>query len=254
MKIKKKDQNLIGILLIISVILIFIILISIYAYARLTPATISQYNVYIVDVTSKLTPQQKGELINHFKKYINESPKNSWHELYIVDLVEDELLKPLLTLKSTFSLSESENYLTSNPEKQKEIWLKKFVEPFKHHLEKTFNALESSKSPILESIQSTAISCLNKPEAVNTPRRIILVSDLMQNSEGMNFYQGIPATDNIIQNEYYRKTRTNLKGVSFEILKLNDNLSQKDSKKLIELWSKIINDQRAEMKMINISG
>jgi hypothetical protein len=255
MRFNKKNQNLIGILLIISVILIFIILISVYAYARFTPASISQYNVYIVDVTSKLSPQQKGELINHFEKYINESPKNSWHELYIVDLVEDELLKPLLTLKSTFTLSESKNYLTSNPAKHKEFWLKNFVEPFKLHIEKTFNALGSSKSPILESIQSTAITCLNKPEAVNTPRRIILVSDLMQNTEGMNFYQGIPPFENLIQNEYYRKTRTNLKGVSFEIWKLNDNLSQKDRNKLIELWSKIIDDQRAVMQpIITISG
>jgi hypothetical protein len=255
MSIKKKNQNIIGIILITSVILIFIVLISIYAHARLTPDSISQYTVFIIDVTNKLSPQQKGELINHFEKYINESPKNSWHEFYKVDSINGELLKPVLQSKSNYSDIEPQNYLTSSPVRQKKLWLNNFVTPFKNHLEESFNNPESPKSPILESIQSAAITCLNKPEAVKTPRRIILVSDLMQNTGGMNFYQGIPAFDNLIQNEYYRKTRTNLKGVSFEIWKLNDNLSQKDRNKLIELWSKIIDDQSAVMQsMITISG
>ena len=252
---KNKQQNLLGIFLIIIILLVFIGLLSVYAYARFSAETISQYNVFLIDVTDKLTPQQKGELINNFEKYINESPKNSWHEFYEVDSTEEGLLKPLLQTKSSYSDVEPKNYLTSSPIRQKKLWMENFVTPFKNLLEKSFATPAAEKSPILESLQSAAITCLNRYEAQKAPRRIILVSDLMQNTAGINFYQGIPLFDNLIKNEAYRKTRTNLDGVKLHIWKLNSRISPQDDVKLLELWNKVIHDQGAKLQeIIKISG
>lgn len=252
---KNNQQNLLGIFLIAIILLIFIGLLSVYTYARFSAESISQYNVFLIDVTDKLTPQQKGELINNVEKYINESPKNSWHEVYEVDSTDDELLKPLLKTKSTFAPSGPKNSLTSSLVLSKKLFMKNFVTPFRNLLEESFAKCAVEKSPILESVQSTAITCLNKPEAQNAPRRIILVSDLMQNTKGINFYQGVPLFDDLLKTEAYRKTRTNLEGVKFQIWKLNSRISPEDDRKLLDLWNKIIHDQGAILQeVVKISG
>jgi len=252
---KNKQQNLIGIFLIAIILLIFIGLLSVYAYARFSTESISQYNVFLIDVTDKLTPQQKGELINNFEKYINESPKNSWHEVYQVDSTDNELLKPLLKTKSTFAPNDPGSSLISSTVLLKKDFVENFVMPFRNLLEESFATPAAQKSPILESVQSAAITCLNKYEAQKAPRRLILVSDLMQNTEGINFYQGIPLFDNLLKNEAYRKTRTNLGGVKFQIWKLNSRISPEDDRKLLDLWNKIIHDQGGVIQpIIRIPG
>jgi hypothetical protein len=77
----------------------------------------------------------------------------------------------------------------------------------------------------------------------------------MQNTEGINFYQGIPLFDNLLKNEAYRKTRTNLGGVKFQIWKLNSRISPEDDRKLLDLWNKIIHDQGGVIQpIIRIPG
>lgn len=252
---KTKRKDLIGLIVILSVVAIFVSLLGIYAFVRLNPEKVSQYNVFIVDVTDKLSPQQKGELINNFETYINRSPKNSWHEFYQVGSVKDGLLEPLLKSKSEYSDLEPANYLTSSPIRQRMLWQENFVVPFKKRLEETFQSHESSESQILESIQSAAITSLKKYEAQKAPRRIILVSDLMQNSDDLSFYSGIPTFDNLLKNKSYRRARTSLEGVQFQIWKLDSGISPSEQQQLLELWIKIINDQGAEMlPPVSISG
>lgn len=252
---KSKRKDLIGFSIIMCVLAIFVSLVIIYAFVRLNPETISQYNVFIVDVTDTLSPQQKGELINNFETYINKSPKNSWHEFYQVGSAKDGLLEPLLRSKSDYSDLEPANYLTSSPIRQKMLWQDNFVVPFKKRLAESFQTPESSESPILESIQSAAITSLKKYEAQKAPRRIILVSDLMQNSAGLSFYNGIPTFDNLLKNKIYRRARTSLDGVQFQIWKLDSRISPSEQQQLFQLWNSIINDQGAEMlPPVSISG
>lgn len=135
------------------------------------------------------------------------------------------------------------------------LWQENFVVPFKKRLEETFQSHESSESQILESIQSAAITSLKKYEAQKAPRRIILVSDLMQNSDDLSFYSGIPTFDNLLKNKSYRRARTSLEGVQFQIWKLDSGISPSEQQQLLELWIKIINDQGAEMlPPVSISG
>ena len=255
MKRKVKRQNFIGFVIITIVGIFFLSLLLIYAFAKFSHEKISQYNVFIIDVTDRLSPQQKGELINNLETYINESPKNSWHEFYQVGSTKDNLLEPLLKSKSVYSTVGPENYLTSSPKRQRMLWQENFVAPLKKRLEESFDTPEAKESPILESIQSAAITCLNKSEAQKAPRRIILVSDLMQNTDSLNFYNSIPSFESLLKNEQYRRLRTNLEGVQFQIWRLNGGIAADADTKLTDLWSKIIYDQGAIMlPEIKISG
>lgn len=255
MKKKNKQQNFWGLCLIICVVLVFIGLFGIFAYTKYSVNDITQYNVFLIDATDNLNPQQKGELLNKFEEYINNSPKNAWHEFYKVGPTDKGLLEPRVKAKSDFSIEEQHNYLTAAPKRQKMMWIKNFVEPFKAGLNEAFHSPEAKNSPILESIQSAAITSLRKYDALKTQKRLILVSNLMQNTESINFYKGIPEYRNIKSLDAFKTKLINLEGVDFEIWLLNPRLPESQEQKLLILWNEIIYGQGARLKpVVKIPG
>jgi hypothetical protein len=255
MKKKNKQQNFWGLCLIISVVLVFIGLFGIFAYTKFSVNDITQYNVFLIDATDNLNPQQKGELLNKFNAYIDASPKNAWHEFYKVGPTESGLLVPLVKAKSAFAKEEQHNYLTANPSLLKIALKKHFEEPLKAALNEAFQSPEAKSSPILESIQSVAITCLRKPDALKTQKRLILVSNLMQNTESINFYKGIPEYKNIKSLDAFRTKLIGLEGVDFEIWLLNPRLPESEEQKLLMFWNEIINGQGAQkVKVVKIAG
>ena len=243
----KKNSDAFGMLLIGSVVLVIIVLLGFAAYHTLNKPSISQYNVFLIDVSSPLTPQQKDQLKNMFEDYIKESPVNSKHVFYKVDEIKDQLLKPVVEGVSNYS-EKDKNYFTSSPEREKKVWAKKFEQPFLAALETTTASSDSKNSPILESIKSVVISTLNKYEAKGKPKRLILVSDLMQHTSSLNFYKEIPDYKLLKQNPEFRNLRIDLTGIDFEIWWLNPSNNPAVYNKLQSIWLQIIYDQMGTIK------
>jgi hypothetical protein len=82
-----------------------------------------------------------------------------------------------------------------------------------------------------------------------------LVSNLIQNTESINFYKGIPEYKNIKSLDAFRTKLIGLEGVDFEIWLLNPRLPELEEQKLLMLWNEIINGQGArKIKVVKIAG
>ena len=80
---------------------------------------------------------------------------------------------------------------------------------------------ESETSAIFEAVQATALRTFNRAEYDGVTKRLILVSDLMQNVPGkLSQYQGIVPFDEFRKSPYFGAVRADLKGVAVTVLYL----------------------------------
>jgi hypothetical protein len=182
-----------------------------------------------------------------FEDYIKESPVNSKHDLYKVDEINDQLLDPVFSGVSNYS-EKTKNYFTSAPEREKRVWETQFEQPYLAALETAIASSDSKYSPILESIKSAVIKTLNVYEAKGKPKRLILVSDLMQHTSSLNLYKEIPDYKLLKQNPEFRNLRIDLTGIEFEIWWLNPPNNPTIYNKLQNIWLQIIYDQMGAIK------
>lgn len=244
MKKRKKDKF--AVLLISIVMALFFGLASAAIYIKIKKQGITEYCVFLIDVTSELTPTQKGKIDNEFDRYLKDAPKNSKHFFYKVGEVNESLLNPVATAISNYS-SEDDNILISNPKKLKKDFEENVKAPLDNALKNSLENGGSKTSPILESIQSVVIKSLGHYDAKYAKKRIILVSDLMQNTDSISFYDNIPDYDSLVGKSDYRKLQADFSGIGFEIWQINPQ-NGKNNSKLLNLWKKIIYAQNGEIK------
>jgi hypothetical protein len=243
---KKKKKDTLAILLICIVFLLFLVLAIAALYQKLKKQNIAEYCVILIDVTSELSPSQKGMLDNEFKRYLHEAPKNSIHDFYQVGEVNDKLLIPIAKGYAKHSIKD-ESALTTNINLALLNLNKEFKTPLENAFKSSMNNKESKTSPILESIQSVVITSLGSPDAKKASRKIVLVSDLMQNTESINFYSEIPDYNSLTKKSDYRKMQVDLSGIVFEIWHINPPDSNNNTR-LLNLWKNIIYGQLGKIK------
>ena len=81
------------------------------------------------------------------------------------------------------------NELYENPRQIQERYQQEFLDPFKTMADKLLNSPKADRSPIMESLQALLVGTTGFLDA-SYPRRVIIVSDLLQHSNAFSFYRG----------------------------------------------------------------
>ncbi|MEO1015825.1 MAG: hypothetical protein AAFX08_11625 [Pseudomonadota bacterium] len=83
--------------------------------------------------------------------------------------------------------SEKANPILQNPQMIEDTWREKFYEPLKVQVEQALNDTEAATSPLSEAI----FAVFDRPDFQKSmpDRRLVIVSDLMQNSDAFSFYR-----------------------------------------------------------------
>ncbi len=84
---------------------------------------------------------------------------------------------------------ERANEIYENPRMIAERYRKNFERPFDKILERMLRSSEADSSPIMESLQALLVGTSGFVDA-KYPRRVIVVSDLLQHSAAFSFYRG----------------------------------------------------------------
>ena len=108
----------------------------------------------------------------------------------------------------------------------------------------------------MESIQSVNLTELQTPAVKGKPRRLVVVSDLLQNTSESSFYGRLPAPEEFLKNVAFQKARTDLKVIEIELWMLQrPDSAQTQPRALADLWDAIISKQGGNLKRIyNVSG
>jgi len=132
---------------------------------------------------------------------------------------------------------------------------KKWKNNFSQKIDEIFDSMlhgnDADVSPIMESIQSVAISAFGDHRVEGIPKKLIVVSDMLQNTSGFSHYQ--KRLDYILfkKSPYYIKVRPKLNEAKVEIFYLRRRGSATiQGKRHSEFWQKYFSDNNGNLILV----
>jgi len=247
-KKKKKCKDFLGALLLLLSAAVVVSGLIAFLYFKNRDIAAKQFAVVLLDVTDNLSMQEKQAVVNNFEDIVLQSPSNTSFQVFRVQDIAGSLLAPVGAAFNQIQGNAEANPLISNPHQQRRQWLESFKAPLMRALEMAMSSDSADQSPIMESVQSVALTTLLTPEAKGAPRRLILVSDLLQHTDEFSFYKSIPEFSSLSDNTNYAKLKTNLSGVDVELWVLRNHT--KDATALADLWRRIIFNQGGNVSKV----
>jgi hypothetical protein len=221
----------------------------------LCPPNPSTITVLLVDVTDPMTAPQRQDFMNQLERLKNSIPRYGKLVIAKVDATSSKLLTPVI-VKCNPGTAQDENEATGAPAKLQKRWEEQFSKPLSVAFESIARASGANQSPIMESIQSVALTEFEKPAVAKKPRTLIVASDLLQNTPGANFYKPLEEPQAFVQSLAFRKARTDLRGINVELWMLqrsDSHLTQ--PRALPDLWDRMITEQGGNLtRVYNVSG
>ena len=177
----------------------------------------TQVTAILIDRTDLLNPQQQERIRQELEVIREEVPVGGAIDVYSIGPTDEELLTPEFRLCNP-GRGEDVNAIEELPKFVERRWRETFAEP----LQRVFDAMakggESANSPIMESIQSVALTAFSGSKRKEAAKKLVIVSDMLQHTDGMSLYRGVPDFEKFRKTAYYRRVRTDLSGVQCEIL------------------------------------
>ena len=149
------------------------------------------------------------------------------------------------------------NQLYQNPQLARQRWERDFASTVSGAIEKLLQMPEAATSPIFEAIQAVALQTFDDPALDDVhDRRLVLVSDLMQNVPGhLRMYDAIPKFDDFARTPYWLDVKADLEDVDVTVLYLQRPTSQRLWTSQVEFWSRYFDAQGASIeRVLPLSG
>lgn len=174
--------------------------------------------VVLIDLTDPLNPTQAAALRNALLKIRNEVPKFGRFEVYPLKSTATAAIEPLYAGCSPGSGRDVDNRLYGNPERADRLWRRQFADKIDAVIGDLQKLPQQDSSPILEGIQSVAVTAFGTPLAERAAeRRLIIFSDMIHHTSELSMYQGAPAFERFKAAQYYLRTKPTLRGANVDI-------------------------------------
>jgi hypothetical protein len=134
--------------------------------------------------------------------------------------------------------------LTRNPRQLDQQFHDRFLRPFQVELSGMLDASEAKQSPIMEGLQALLAGTAATGVKVEGPRRIVIASDLIQNSDAMSFYRGQDWSSFKASPDYARLAR-NLDGAEITVFRVPRQDSKIDAAAVDDFWVRYLDAQGA---------
>ena len=190
--------------------------------------------VFLVDKTDPLNFSQKQGFLRLLEELVDRRIQPG-QLVSVFVLGEDfrEGAKPLVELCNPGS-GEGKSELTANVAKLNAQFRKRFREPLLEQADALISTTAAKNSPIFEMLQFVSLNAFRK-HAVNGPKRLIMVSDLLHKTPQLSMYQAIPELEPFEASDYGRKMRLELPGVEVEVHHLL-NYPKLQTRRLMQFW------------------
>jgi hypothetical protein len=178
----------------------------------------SAVTAILFDRTDPINDKQKLFLQNKLDALREETQKYEEVDTYSLQDQGDSVVTPLLRLCDPGRGTDVSS-LTGNPRLLHERWEKQFDGPLRDMLEAMQQGGGSKTSAIFEAIQSVSLQSFQSSKLKSdTPRKLILISDLIQFTKTLDFYKSDLNYQNFQISNEARRLHTNLGGVTLQIL------------------------------------
>lgn len=219
------------------------------------PSDVEGVTVVLVDVTDPMNTPQRQDFRNQLDRLLDEVKRYEKLVIVKVDPVGDSLLAPVITRCNPGSAADVTD-VDGNPKKLEKQHQELFVEPMKKAFESLVVASGADRSPVMESVQSVSLSEFQKTGVEGKDRRLIVASDLLQNTDAISFYKGLPDPAEFVKTQAFQRVRTDLSDVDVELWMLQrDDSGETQPRALPELWERVIDEQKGRVtRVYRVSG
>jgi len=205
----------------------------------------SAVTAILFDRTDPINDKQKLYLQNKLDLFRERTEKYEEVHTYSLEEQGDGVVKPVLRICDPGRGSDV-NSLTGNPRLLHERWEKQFDTPLRDMLQGLQEGGGSKTSAIFEAIQSVSLQSFQSSKlAANTPRKLILISDLLQFTKSLDFYKSDLNYQTFQLSNEARHLHTNLNGVVVEIFFIPRAKPDRINR-LVGFWTNWFVDQGAQ--------
>lgn len=251
-------KNFVGFLLIFLAISFFTGA-GYFAYTRFLPikttmcSNPSAITVVIIDTTDPLSVYQLNVIKNKMRTLKDGLKPGEIIAIYGVPIVNkftpDTHVEPFLKM-CTPENGTNTSPLTGNPAKAKKNWDKEFSTPFDDKISQIYKATVSELSPIIETIKYVSSLEFSQYSENDIPKKLIIISDMLQNSELLSQYKTTDSFDSFSKKDSYQFARTNLSGADVTIYYLRRSNSKKQGKDHVLFWNQFITNNGGTLTSI----
>jgi len=203
----------------------------------------------LIDLTDPLSVIQREDLKKRLYDFKEDLAQYGNLQIYPIGTITNSLLKPTINICNP-GRGDNLNTVTGNPVLMKKKWREKFSNPLDQILDNLLSKdIPENVSPIMESIQSIVISAFKGKALIDIPKKLIIISDMIQNSPALNQYQGNISFEQFKLSPNFSKVRADLKNVEVDIIYIRrETFTKLQGRAHIIFWEKFIH----EMGGINI--
>jgi hypothetical protein len=209
----------------------------------------SEVDVLLLDVSDRFSEPQRLQLQNHLARFRDSIPRLGLVEVYTVDRLNRRVTAPVVHLCNP-GTGDDLNKVYQNPELAHRKW-KGFAGKLNSDVARQIALPAMKTSPIFEAIQATALRTFGKPDYDGLPKRLVIVSDLLQNVPGgLSMYQGVPSFASFQKTPYYSRVSSDLNGVSVLLYYLARPTVKQQDQNHLAFWRDYFQAQGAELEEV----
>ena len=209
----------------------------------------SQVTAIFVDTTDRVGSTSREDILGRLDDLVSDSQPDEMMLVYDTSWSPTKTVVPLLTVCNPGD-PDAADPLISSPELIRQRLEDYFKRPLAKLFEELLDAEEATVSPLMETIQAISVTVLARQRYADVPKRVILISDLMQHSKHLSLYRDPLNYDAFAQTAGAEALRTNLQNVLVRILFVPRRAHSRlgNTIRLIEFWERWIDSQRGELE------
>lgn len=208
----------------------------------------------VLDMSDRLAEVQLLSVRNHLTRLLYGAlPRFAYVEVYAVQDRRGVVAEPVIAICNPGNGADL-SPIYQNPGLARQRWETDFAAALSSKLNELLARPDSASSPIYEAIQAVAVRFFGKPDYDGVPKRLIVVSDLLQNvpsggAEGSH-YRGVPDFDAFRAGAYFSQVRADLSGVRVDLFYMNRSDRNIQGAEHIRFWESYFRTQGATVMSV----
>ena len=211
-----------------------------------------QVTAIVVDTTDRVGPTSRADILGRLNDLVSDSQPDEMMLVYDTSWSLSEHLTPQLAVCNPGD-PDAADPLISSPELIRRKLEDDFERPLARLFEELVDADEATVSPLMETIQAISVTMLARQRYADVPKRLVLISDLMQHSDNLSLYRHSLNYDVFAGTVGAEAVRTNLQDVLVSVLFVPRRAHSRlgNTLRLIEFWERWIDAQGGELERVS---
>lgn len=201
----------------------------------------SAVTAVLVDTSDRVSALSRADILGRLEDEVRAGRPDEFFLAFETQVEGGGVLEPLVEVCHPGDPDDA-NPLIQSPQRIAKTLDERFMEPLTKVFADLLDRREAENSPLMESVQSVAVTVFGRREHSNVPKRLLFVSDLMQNTERLSFFRQQVDYDAFADSRGADALSTDLDGVAIEILFVQRGANQGLATGLAEFWARWTGD------------